>query len=108
MKSMRYLRVVLLLISSIFTYSIFAQNCTPNSTFINAPLGLYPTPFDALVFPNGGLADFPATIGMPYELTFTVKLTDNVTISPLNFDLDSFALNNSDAILVVSPVNIVG
>ena len=99
MKSMRYLRVVLLFISSTFTHSLFAQNCTPDSTFADAPLGLYPTPFDESVFPDGGLADFPATIGLPYELTFTVKLTDRVNIPPFNFDLDSFALNNSDAII---------
>ena len=100
MKSMRYLCVIgmLLLINSL-SLSLLAQNCTPDSSFVDAPLGLYPTPFDESVFPDGGLADFPATIGMPYELTFTVKLTDRVNISPLNFDLDSFALNNMDAIL---------
>ncbi len=101
MKSTLYLRVlgVLLFISSVFNDTILAQNCTPDTSFADAPLGLYPTPFDEAVFPDGGLADFPATIGMPYELTFTVKLTDQVNISPLNFDLDSFALNEMDAIV---------
>lgn len=101
MKSMRYFRVVgvLLFISSMFSYTTFAQNCTPDTAFIDAPLGLYPTPFDETVFPDGGLADFPATISMPYELTFTVRLTDQVTIPPFNFDLDSFALDNMDAVL---------
>jgi len=101
MKSIHYLQVVglLLFLSGTFTHSLFAQNCTPDTSLTDAPLGLYPTPFDAAVFPEGGLATFPATIGMPYELTFTVKLTDSVNISPFNFDLNSFALDNSDAIL---------
>lgn len=100
MKSMRYLCVIgMLLFMNSLSLSLLAQNCTPDSSFADAPLGLYPTPFDETVFPDGGLTDFPATIGAPYELTFTVKLTDRVDILPFNFDLDSFALNNMDAIL---------
>ncbi len=100
MKSMRYLCVIgMLLLMNSLSLSLLAQNCTPDTSFADAPLGLYPTPFDETVFPDGGLADFPATIGMPYDLTFTVKLTDRVNISPFDFDLDSFALDNMDAIL---------
>ena len=98
---MHYLCVVALLFlySNNFSTALFAQNCTPDTAFADAPLGLYPTPFDAVVFPEGGLADFPATIGIPYELTFTVKLTDRISVSPLDLDVDSFALLNSDAII---------
>jgi len=101
MKSTHYLQVVgvLLLLSSIFTSPLSAQNCSPDTTLTDAPLGLYPTPFDEVVFPEGGLADFPAIIGMPYELTFTVKLTDSLNLPPFNVDLNSFALDNSDAIV---------
>ncbi len=90
---------LLLLVVNLFPQFITAQDCTPDTTFQNAPLGLYPTPFDSLVFPDGGLSDFPATIGTPYELVFTVKMTDSVMLSPFNFDLNSFQLDNMDGIL---------
>ncbi len=90
---------LLLLVVSLFPQYSTAQNCTPDTTFQNASLGLYPTPFDSLVFPNGGLSEFPATIGLPYELTFTVKMTDSVALSPFNFDLNSFQLDNTDGVL---------
>jgi len=90
---------LLLLVASLLPQFSAAQNCTPDTIFQDAPLGLYPTPFDSLVFPNGGLSDFPATIGTSYELVFTVKMTDSVRLSPFNFDLNSFQLDNTDGIL---------
>lgn len=89
---------VCLLVLGYMTTSI-AQNCTPDSTLQDAPLGVYPTPFDSTTFPTGGLADFPATIGMPYELTFTVKVTDSLTLAPFDLDLKNFALANMDGLI---------
>jgi len=90
---------LLLFIASIFPQFSNAQNCVPDTSLQNAPFGLYPTPFDADVFPDGGLMDFPATIGQPYELTFTVKMTDSINIPPFNVDLDKYELDNQDGIL---------
>jgi len=89
---------VCLLVLGYMTTSI-AQNCTPDATLQDAPLGLYPTPFDSTTFPSGGLADFPATIGMPYELTFTVKISDSLTLDPFDVDLKNFALANMDGLV---------
>ncbi len=96
MLRLRLLGVCLLVMG--WTSVLSAQNCTPDSTLQNAPLGLYPTPFDSTTFPSGGLADFPATIGMPYELTFTVKITDSLTLDPFDVDLKNFALANMDGL----------
>lgn len=86
-------RVSLCLFVSLLALTTINAQCLPDSTFQDAPLGVYPTPFDSVSFPNGGLNEFPATIGEPYSLTFTVKLTDSVLIPPFNFDLAGFALN---------------
>jgi len=101
MKSILRFRALglLLLVASLFTQFGIAQNCTPDESFQDAPLGLYPTPFDSLVFPDGGLSNFPATIGTPYELTFTVRMTDSLTLPPFDFDLNFFQLDDSDGIL---------
>lgn len=87
------------LLGMLFSTPLTAQNCQPDSTLQDAPLGLYPTPFDSLTFPTGGLADFPAIIDQPYELTFTVKITDSLTLPPFIADINNFALDNMDGVI---------
>ncbi len=80
--------------------NITAQDvCKPDSSLSDAPIGIYPTPFDSIVFPNGGLADFPAVIGEPYELIFTIKLADSVNFTGFNVDLNHIRLLPEEGII---------
>lgn len=53
--------------------------CLPDSTFQDSTAGAFPLPLDAAG--NFGLAEFPACINEPYELIFTIKLGDSISVA---------------------------
>jgi len=52
--------------------------CLPDSIYQDSSAGAYPLPLDAAG--NHGLAEFPACINEPYELIFTIKLGDSISV----------------------------
>ncbi len=74
-----------------------AQACTPNPQYRDSTVGVYPSPVTASN-PNGGI-NKPACIGKAYSFTFTVKISDTITV-PLvgKIPLDSLTITTTGAV----------
>jgi len=75
--------LLLVALISVFT-QLDAQEvvCEPDTMFQNAPPGAFPMPLNN---GEGGLAEFPACINEPYNLVFTIRLGDSVSIADCIF-----------------------
>ena len=87
-----------MLIFSVFT-NLQAQEevaCLPDSIYQDSSAGAYPLPFNN---GSGGLAMFPACINEPYELVFTLKLGDSISVAGIGgVDVISAQIETTGAI----------
>lgn len=75
-------KIIHILLGCLFITALNAQTpaCTPDQKFKDSTAGPYPRPFDAVNNPNGGI-DKVACLGKPYSFTFTIKITDSITVN---------------------------
>ena len=75
--------------------------CTPDIKYKDSTAGPYPRPFDAVNNPKGGI-DKPACLGKPYSFTFTIKITDSITVklfgNTVTLPLDSVVIAKTGGI----------
>jgi len=98
------MKKILLLLAIISTlsnaYSQVGQEtpaCLPDSIYQDSSAGAYPLPLDAAG--NFGLAEFPACINEPYELVFTIKLGDSISVATVGtVDVVSAKIERTGAI----------
>ncbi|MBK8955767.1 MAG: T9SS type A sorting domain-containing protein [Saprospiraceae bacterium] len=83
---------------SLFTISIDAQACLPDSTLKDSSAGVFPRPITP-ENPNGGITK-KACINKPYEFTLTVVVPDTVQIPilPAPLPLEKVAIDTANAI----------
>ncbi len=70
-------------------FQINAQDdvaCLPDPSFADSAQVVSPLPLDPST-QMGGIADFPACIGEPYELVFSFRVGDSATINGFTFNL---------------------
>jgi len=67
----------------------------PDTIYQDSSAGAYPLPLNNGV---GGLAEFPACINEPYDLVFTVKLDDSLTLNGLSLDVFSAQIETTGAV----------
>ena len=74
-----------------------AQACQPDNRYRDSLVGVYPSPVTA-ANPNGGIAK-PACIGRAFSFTFTVKISDTITVPLLGkIPLDSLTMATTGAV----------
>lgn len=71
--------------------------CEPDLTYQDSSAGAYPVPFNPETG-VGGLADFPACINEEYELVFTLKLGDSISIGAVSADLIGVRIATTGAV----------
>ena len=88
--------LLLVALISVFT-QLDAQEvvCEPDTMFQNAPPGAFPMPLNN---GEGGLAEFPACINEPYNLVFTIRLGDSVSIAGADIDIFNATIPVSGAV----------
>ena len=93
------MKKLLLLVAIICAFTqLNAQElaCIPDTTYQDASPGAYPLPLNE---GEGGLAEFPACINEPYELVFTIKLGDSVSVAGIgSIDVFSATIPTTDAV----------
>lgn len=74
-----------------------AQACQPDARYRDSLVGVYPSPVTA-TNPNGGI-NKPACIGRAFSFTFTVKVSDSITVPILGrIPLDSLTMATTGAV----------
>ncbi len=84
---MKKILLLVALISACIQLDAQELACIPDTTFQDASPGAYPLPLNE---GEGGLAEFAACINEPYELVFTIKLGDSVSVGTLG-SIDVFS-----------------
>lgn len=96
-------KVLQVIICCLFVSALNAQTpaCLPDLRYKDSTAGPYPRPYDSLNFPKGGI-DKPACLGKPYSFTFTIKITDSITVrlfgTTLTLPLDSVVIAKTGGI----------
>lgn len=96
-------KILHVIIGCLFVTALSAQTpaCTPDQKYKDSTAGPYPRPYDTINNRNGGI-DKPACLGKPYSFTFTVKITDSITIKLFGLDvslpLDSIVIAKTGGI----------
>lgn len=81
---------LVLIVFSLFTIAgLYAQvTCSPNLIYKDSTAGVYPSPYDPVLTPKGGIRTC-AIKGQYYQFDFTVVVGDSLTFNPFKFPLDS-------------------
>lgn len=96
-------KILHILLGCLFMTALNAQTpaCTPDIKYKDSTAGPYPRPFDAVNNPKGGI-DKPACLGKPYSFTFTIKITDSITVklfgNTVTLPLDSVVIAKTGGI----------
>ena len=96
-------KILHILVGCLFITALNAQTpaCIPDIKYKDSTAGPYPRPFDAVNNPKGGI-DKPACLGKPYSFTFTIKITDSITVklfgNTVTLPLDSVVIAKTGGI----------
>lgn len=94
------MKSILLSILFVFvTANAFAQldQCTPDATYQDSAVGVYPLPYDPVANPNGGI-NKSACKNHPYQFIYNVVIPDEFTYPGVGtFPLDSLILDPTGA-----------
>ncbi len=96
-------KILHILVGCLFMTALNAQTpaCTPDVKYKDSTAGPYPRPYDAVNNPKGGI-DKPACLGKPYSFTFTIKITDSITVklfgNTVTLPLDSVVIAKTGGI----------
>ena len=84
----------------LFSFDTNAQlsSCVPDPLYKDSTFGVFPRPYDADTYPNGGIKQ-SACIGKPYKFVFTGVVPDSFYVAQLQttVKIDSLVLDKKDA-----------
>ena len=92
----KYLLFTLLFVVAHISYGQL-NTCTPDPSYQDSAVGVYPLPYDEDTNPDGGI-DKSACIGHPYQFVFQIVVPDTLDFSGSKFPLDKMVLDTGNAI----------
>ncbi len=89
-------KILLFSLICLMANAYVSAQCTPNKVYQDSTFGVYPRPYDPVVYPKGGI-EKSACIGKPYKYILTAKVPDSITVTqfgfPLSLKMDSIKLD---------------